>query len=157
MGRCDQLKQLLKAIRFMINIFFACDLSSSKNLLAIWYTTHVNRLKLDVYFMQVNDSINKTNPRIVNGILRSNRFLRILYFIRLYSLNWQPSNKQRSFAWFQEFQINPFSFCDCVTSLLWYPNYFFFMVTPARVITVIAFCKGLSKLFWKINNKCFPF
>lgn len=87
MGRYDQLKQLLKAIRFMINIFFACDLSSSKNLLAIWYTTHVNRLKLDVYFMQVNDSINKTNPRIVNGILRSNRFLRILYFIRLYSLN----------------------------------------------------------------------
>lgn len=86
MGRCDQMRQLLKAIRFMINIFFACDLSF-KNPLAVWYTTQVNRLKLDVDFLQVNDSVNKRNPRIVNGILRSNCFLSILYFIRLYSLN----------------------------------------------------------------------
>lgn len=86
MGRCDQMRQLLKAIRFMINIFFACDLSF-KNPLAVWYTTQVNRLKLDVDFLQVNDSVNKRNPRIVNGILRSNRFLSLLYFIRLYSLN----------------------------------------------------------------------
>ena len=45
MGRCDQMRQLLKAIRFMINIFFACDLSF-KNPLAVWYTTQVKQIKI---------------------------------------------------------------------------------------------------------------
>ena len=77
------MRQLLKAIRFMINIFFACDLSF-KNLSG---TTHLSRLKLDIDFMQVNDSINKTNLRIMIGILRSNPFLSLLDFIRSYSFN----------------------------------------------------------------------